>query len=154
MKRKVPAAVAKGVLAKVPFQISFWLCTNQNLRSLADLSAALQRADHEVFRYHVNRDKNDFEVWIREVIKDKDLAREIARVKTKETLVRKISERVEELTGIVKSSWAKKKRKPKRSKKHLARTRRHVVRVKHGRAAKKQTRRAENSRAGRRGRRG
>ncbi|MEK6837585.1 MAG: hypothetical protein AABX69_02950, partial [Nanoarchaeota archaeon] len=76
----MPAAVAKGVLAKVPFQISFWLCTNQNLRSLADLSVALQRADHEVFRYHVNRDKNDFEVWIREVIKDKDLAREIARV--------------------------------------------------------------------------
>ncbi|MEK6854464.1 MAG: hypothetical protein AABX60_03945, partial [Nanoarchaeota archaeon] len=78
----------------------------------------------------------------------------IARVKTKETLVRKISERVEELTGIVKSSVAKKKRKPKRSKKHLARTRRHVARVRHGRAAKKQTRRVKNSRASRARRRG
>ncbi|MBI2580208.1 hypothetical protein HYV85_00170 [Candidatus Woesearchaeota archaeon] len=127
MKRKVPAALAKSILAKVPFQISFWLCTNENLRSLSALSAALQKADDEVFRYHVNRDKNDFEVWIREVIKDKDLAREIARVKTKETLVRKITERVEDLTGVVKRGGAKKKRKPKRSrqsKKRQARPRR------------------------------
>ena len=121
MKRKVPAAVAKGILARVPMQVSFWLCTNENLRSLADLSAALQKADDEVFRYHVNRDKNDFEVWIRIVLKDKDLAREIARVKTKETLVRKITERVEELQSIVKRVGAKKKRKPKRSIKRIKR---------------------------------
>src|SRR3989338_9389363 len=99
MKRKVPAALAESILAKVPFQVSFWLCSSDLLRSLSALFAALQKADDEVFRYHVNRDKNDFEVWIREVIKDKDLAREIARVKTKETLVRKITERVEDLTG-------------------------------------------------------
>ena len=93
MKRKVPAAVAKGILAKVPFHVSFWLCTNESLRSLADVSEALQKASDDVFRYHVNRDKNDFEVWIRNVIKDKDLAREIARVKTRETLIRKITRR-------------------------------------------------------------
>ena len=121
MKRKVPAAVAKSILARVPMQVSFWLCTNENLRSLADLSAALRKADDEVFRYHVNRDKNDFEVWIRVVLKDKDLAREIARVKTKETLMRKISERVEELMGVVKRSGAKKKHKSKRLIKHRKR---------------------------------
>ncbi len=119
MKRKVPASVGKGILSRVPFQVSFWLCTNENLRSLADVSEALQKATDEVFRYHVNRDKNDFEVWIRDVIKDKDLAREIARVKTRETLIRKISERVEELRSLVKRSIRqkpKRKAKPRRSK--------------------------------------
>src|SRR3989338_8213746 len=101
MKRKVPVSVAKGILSRVPFQVSFWLCTNENLRSLADVSEALQKATDDVFRYHVNRDKNDFEAWIREVIKDKDLAREIARVKTKETLVRKISERINNLRNTI-----------------------------------------------------
>lgn len=104
MKRKVPVPVAKDILSRVPFQVSFWLCTNENLRGLSDVSEALQKATDDVFRYHVNRDKNDFEVWIRDVIKDKDLAREIARVKTRETLIRKISERVEELRSLVKRS--------------------------------------------------
>lgn len=113
MKRKVSVPVAKDILSRVPFQVSFWLCTNENLRGLSDVSEALQKATDDVFRYHVNRDKNDFEVWIRDVIKDKDLAREIARVKTRETLIRKISERVEELRSLVKRS-IRQKPKPKR----------------------------------------
>ncbi|MBI2143474.1 hypothetical protein HYU20_04010 [Candidatus Woesearchaeota archaeon] len=124
MKRKVPVAVAKGILARVPFHVSFWLCTNESLRSLADVSEALQKATDDVFRYHVNRDKNDFEVWIRDVIKDKDLAREIARVKTRETLIRKISERVEELTANVKKGMkpkSSKARKPAKSRRKAKR---------------------------------
>ncbi len=163
MKRKVPAVTAKGILARVSLNVSFWLCTNENLRSLADLSAALQKADDEVFRYHVNRDKNDFEVWIREVIKDKDLAREIARVKTKETLVRKISERVEELQAIVKRFGAKKKNRKSRLKrqikrrKHASKSRKSAAR--HRRAAraakaKKRIRHSKSIRASRTGRKG
>ncbi len=164
MKRKVPAVTARGVLAKVPLNVSFWLCTNENLRSLADLSAALQKADDEVFRYHVNRDKNDFEVWIREVIKDKDLAREIARVKTKETLVRKISERVEELQAIVKRFSAKKKSRKSRLKRQIKRRKRASKSGRRGRraarhrraakAAKKRIRHSKSIRAGRAGRKG
>ncbi len=113
MKRTVPVVVAKGIMAKVPQNLSFWLCTNDNLRSLADISEALQKANDDVFRYHVNRDKNDFEVWIREVVKDRDLAREIARVKTRETLIRKICERVDELRSSLKRVEARQKSKKK-----------------------------------------
>ena len=151
MKRKVPVSVAKGILSRVPFQVSFWLCTNENLRGLSDVSDALQNATDEVFRYHVNRDKNDFEVWIRDVIKDKDLAREIARVKTRETLIRKITERVDELSSLVKKgvkqkpksrqarlgpvakrlgskSRPKRKAKPRRKKRAVRRKAKHVKR--------------------------
>jgi len=109
MKRTVPAVVAKGIMAKVPQHLSFWLCTNENLRTLADVSEALSKANDDVFRYHVNRDKNDFEAWIRDVVRDKDLAREIARVKTRETLIRKISERLAELGSALKRVEARKK---------------------------------------------
>ncbi len=107
------------MLARVPMHASFWLCTNENLRSIADVSKALEKASDDVFRYHVNRDKNDFEVWIRDVVKDKDLAREIARVKTRETLIRKITERVEALRGVAgrsDSGISKKKAKKVRRK--------------------------------------
>jgi hypothetical protein len=110
MKRPVPYAEARRILLNVPVPVSFWLCTNQNLRSLTVLASALDKVDDDIFRYHVNRDRNDFEAWIRDIVKDKDLAREIARVKTKETLIRKILERVAALQKIVALS---KPRKPK-----------------------------------------
>ena len=153
MKRKVPPAVAKGILSRVPFNVSFWLCTNESLRSLADVYEALERATDEVFRYHVNRDKNDFEVWIREVIKDKDLAREIARVKTKDTLVRKIRERVDELRAIIKRNDSKKK--PARKAKARKTKKRAVARkAKRAKRAKKGARRKQKGRKKPRRRRG
>ena len=164
MKRKVPAGVAKAILAKVPLQVSFWLCTNENLRSLRDISDALQKATDDVFRYHVNRDKNDFETWIRDIIKDKDLAREIARVKTRDTLIRKITERVDELVSILnksKTGKARPKAKPKKKRKakRAARPARPAKAKRKARKARKaQHRRMRTSRirrktAGRKGRR-
>ena len=153
MKRKVPVNVARGILAKVPIQYSFWLCTNENLRSIEDVSKALQKATDDVFRYHVNRDKNDFEAWIRDVIKDKDLAREIARVKTKETLVRKITERIESLRSIMKKNVPKRTSRPKRpksrSKKRKQRRLRKAPR-RHNRRRKQAKRPARKGRKGRR----
>ena len=162
MKRKVPAAAAKGILARVPFHVSFWLCTNESLRSINDVYEALERASDEVFRYHVNRDKNDFEVWIREVIKDKDLAREIARVKTRETLVRKIRERVDELKTVIKRSEPGKKparkamRKPKR---RIAKTKRKAGKARlkvrlRGKRAKKRGSRPKHRQHRRKGQKG
>ncbi len=101
MKRNLAPGEARRILYRVPANVSFWLCTNEQLARLDDLGRALKRVSDEVFRYHVNRDKNDFEVWIRDVINDRELAREISRIKTKDTLIRKISERVEELKEIV-----------------------------------------------------
>ncbi|MBI3050899.1 hypothetical protein HYY74_00395 [Candidatus Woesearchaeota archaeon] len=107
MKRSLMATEARRILARVPLNVSFWLCTNEQLKSLDELSRALGRVTDEVFRYHVNRDKNDFENWIREIINDRELAREISRIKTRDTLVRKITERVEELRKAVKKPLKK-----------------------------------------------
>ncbi|MBS3132756.1 hypothetical protein J4470_01325 [Candidatus Woesearchaeota archaeon] len=137
MKRLVHYAEARRILSKVALADQFWLCTNQNLRNLFSLALALEDVDDDVFRYHVNRDKNDFEVWIRDIIKDRELAREISRVKTKETLVRKIMERVRALRKVVrlhkallerkraKKAVEKRKAKASKSRKRGVRKRRH-----------------------------
>lgn len=111
MKKRLNTAEARRILSKAPFQVSFWLCTNEQLRSLEELSVALKKASDDVFRYHVNRDKNDFEAWIRETIKDKELAREISRIKTRATLIRKLDERIAELRKLVKKGFAGRKKK-------------------------------------------
>ena len=81
-------------LRTLPDDEAFWLCNNQTVHSLHELAEMLPELDDTTFRYHIQRDRNDFEDWIKNVIGDRELAREIARVKTKQTLAKKITARV------------------------------------------------------------
>ena len=64
MKRKVPAALAESILAKVPFQVSFWLCTNENLRSLVDVSNALQNASERLKIMDARSSDSEIAAWL------------------------------------------------------------------------------------------
>lgn len=146
MSKKITLTRAKNLLKIVPLKDSFWLCTNQNLRSLNTLANSLEDVNDDVFRYHVNKYKNDFSTWVRDVIGDSDFAREISRIKTKDTLVRKVNEKVNESRKAVskyqkiakkrkkaikkklmKRRKIKKKRKPKRKVKKKPKVRRKRV---------------------------
>lgn len=85
------------LLRQVGDEEALWLCNNATVQSLFDLSDLLSDLDDTTFRYHVQRSQNDFAEWIRHTVGDRDLAREIARVKTKETLSRKVALRVRTL---------------------------------------------------------
>ena len=148
MKRLIGPSEAKRVLSRVPESVSFWLCTNQKLFSLKELALVLKGINDDMFRYHVNRDKNDFENWISDIIQDKELAREISRIKTKETLMRKIQERVEMLSKILKKG-KNKKRRVKRKKVKVKRLKRKIRKhkIKH---KKRKTKRAHRKRRKRR----
>lgn len=91
------------LLRQVPDEESLWLCNNATVQSLFDLADMLDEIDDATFRYHVQRSQNDFAEWIRHTLGDRDLAREIARVKTKETLSRKVTSRVRMLRRGIES---------------------------------------------------
>ena len=124
MTKKVTLSRAKKILRIVPVSKSFWLCTNEYLRSLNTLAVSLECATDDVFRYHVDKYKNDFSTWVKDIIDDKDLAREISRIKTRYTLVRKIRENVDESKNLVKR-YKKHivKRKPKPKARHITKKR-------------------------------
>ena len=119
MTKKLSLIRAKKILRVVPTSKSFWLCTNEYLRSLNTLADALEIVSDDVFRYHVDKYKNDFATWVKDCIDDKDLAREISRIKTRYTLIRKIRENVDEAKSLVrryrKVSESHKSKKPKRA---------------------------------------
>ena len=85
------------VLRRVDEDEAFWLCSNVIVHSLEELAFELSRVEDNVFRYHIHRNRNDFEEWIRDCIGDKELARDIARVKTRDTLAKKIEARLDVL---------------------------------------------------------
>lgn len=151
MSKNLTLARAKNILKILPKSESFWLCTNQDLRSLNTLAKSLDQANDDVFRYHVNKYKNDFSTWVKDIIGDNDFAREISRIKTKATLVRKIDEKINESRALVRkyNSIAKKRKKtfkkravkrvkPKKVKKKV--TRRVKKKIKRKKARKKVTR--------------
>jgi hypothetical protein len=122
MTKKMTLARAKKILRVVPSPKSFWLCTNEYLRSLNTLALSLEDVSDDVFRYHVDKYKNDFSNWVKDVIDDKDLAREISRIKTRATLIRKIRENVDESKNLVKRYQA-----PARAKKSVRKAKKPVA---------------------------
>ncbi len=98
MRKKVEKSLSseniKKILSEVSDFESFWFCNNNVANSLESLSKLLLEVDDTTFRYHLHKNKNDYEDWIKNVIGDEEFSKEISRVKTRFTLSKKIEERI------------------------------------------------------------
>lgn len=77
-------------MLEVPHEKKFFLNNGEIVGTVEELMEKLKAMDDGVFRHHVNTERNDFSNWIRDVFLDKKLARDIARLKTKESMAKKI----------------------------------------------------------------
>lgn len=69
---------------------SFWVNNGPILKNIGELPAVLRRMSDKTFLHHVNKEKNDFAKWIREVFGDKNLADAITKAKNKDNMIRAI----------------------------------------------------------------
>jgi len=65
---------------------AFWLEDERTLRSTDELADALSNMKPETFKHHVNEVRNDFANWIEHVFKQKNLAEQIRKAKTRENM--------------------------------------------------------------------
>lgn len=72
-------------------QSSFWVNNGPILRNLKDLKDALLNMNKETFGYHVNKEKNDFAVWIKDALKNNALAKKLSKTKTAESMIETIN---------------------------------------------------------------
>ncbi len=77
-----------GVILDIEPENYFILHDGRVLKDLNDLLSALRNMDDYIFYYHANHEKNDFANWIREVIHERDLAKDIEKSKSKSQMVR------------------------------------------------------------------
>lgn len=94
MSKKITKEGAEYLLRNVEPERCFWVNNGQIISNLEGLEIAIKEMGKESFSYHVNKDKNDFSVWISDVIEDKTLAKDISKAKTKEKFLKKVKERV------------------------------------------------------------
>lgn len=84
------------LLADVEPEFRFWLSDGRVIKNLDELIEALKTMNEATFSYHVNKEKNDFSSWIREILKDKELADRIRNARKKEIVLEIIKKRKEE----------------------------------------------------------
>ena len=97
MSKSVSLEDAERILADASPEQCFWVNNGPIIRNLSEMADALGSIKDEIFSYHVNKEKNDFGNWVREVLKDEELANDIARIKSKERILKKVQSRLKKL---------------------------------------------------------
>lgn len=96
MRIKVRKPYPRRFLRNVSPENSLWIINGDILRSLRELIKELKIMNEEAFRFHVNKEKNDFAKWVREVIGDRKLAAKLRKAKTRDKALRFINERIKQ----------------------------------------------------------
>ena len=76
-------AKVKSCCKNVPGNKVFYLNGGGVLNNLCELRDALKGMNSVVFRHHVNPDRNDFANWVKDVMKKKAVASQLAKAKSK-----------------------------------------------------------------------
>ncbi len=87
------------LLAAVPGEYAFWCCDGRILKDMRELGKAFDTMTDEAFAYHANGGKRDFCNWVRDIIGDEELARELERAPNRIQAAQKVMERIVFLTG-------------------------------------------------------
>ena len=56
---------------------------NDFMKKQNSIKRDVKSMNEDTFRHHVNKEKNDFSNWVKEVIKEEDLAKELFDIKSK-----------------------------------------------------------------------
>ena len=85
---------AKRLLANVPEENVFRCCDGRMFRNMEELKHAFSNMGDEGFSYHANSEKNDFSNWVKDVIKDEKLARDLAKSQNQSQAAKAVADRV------------------------------------------------------------
>jgi hypothetical protein len=85
---------AKKYTKHVPEDVVFVTISGKRIRNMYELYDVFINLNDSEFKHHVNENKNDFKNWIFHIVKDIDLASEIATLKTKSDMLSAIESRI------------------------------------------------------------
>ena len=85
---------AKRLLAKVPEEYVFRCCDGRVLRDMKELGEALTSMTEETFAYHSNEEKKDFSNWVKDIIRDDKLARDLGKSASRAEAAKRVRERI------------------------------------------------------------
>jgi hypothetical protein len=91
---KMTRSVAEAMLGDVSEEKRFWSSDGRYLKNLEEMRDALNQMADETFTYHSNENKTDFSNWVKDVIGDEKLARDLVKCTNKMQAAKAIADRV------------------------------------------------------------
>lgn len=94
IRRKIKGPYPKKFLRNVSPEYSLWIINGVIVKSLRELLKELKKMNDDVFRYHVNKERNDFYKWVKEVIGDIPLSRDVKKARNKHKVIKLITKSI------------------------------------------------------------
>ena len=91
---RITKEIAGKMLAEVPDGKQFYCTDGRVVRNLSELELALKEISEETFRYHSSETKSDFSNWVRDVIGDEKLSRDLQKSASRIQAVKKVADRI------------------------------------------------------------
>ncbi len=91
---------AAKLLANVPEEYVFRCADGRVFQNMKDLEQSLTTMTDETFSYHANKDKNDFANWVKDIIKDDKLAKDLTKSLTRAQAVKTVTKRLAFLNSV------------------------------------------------------
>lgn len=85
---------AEKFLANVPEENVFRCCDGSIFRNMEELGNAFSNMANGGFNYHANTERNDFSKWVKDVIKDDKLARDLAKSQNQSQAAKAVADRM------------------------------------------------------------
>ena len=77
-------------------------CINgHTLRNIRELEAELKNISEDDYKYHVNSQKNDFTNWVKDIVKDEILAKNLLRSTSRAQASRQATSRLHDLSKLL-----------------------------------------------------
>jgi len=91
---KISKEEANRRLVDVPDEKRFWCHDGKLIKNLGELEKALNDMRDETFHYHSGEGRNDFSSWIRDVVGDDKLAKDLSKAKSRIQASKAVAQRV------------------------------------------------------------
>jgi len=87
------------LLGDVPDENVFRCYDGSIYRNMRELRDGLETLSDETFAFHVRAERNDFGNWVRDIIGDEKLARDLIKTRNKLQSAKSVAERIRSLTA-------------------------------------------------------
>ena len=91
---RITKEIAGKMLGEVPNGKQFYCTDGRVVRNLPELELALKKMSEETFRYHSSETKSDFSNWVRDVIGDVKLSRDLLKSTSRAQAIKYVDNRI------------------------------------------------------------
>lgn len=88
IRRKTQPVKRRSTKKKAPEGKAFIFADSVAVRDIQSLRRHLEKCSENVVQHHINDDKNDFAVWINDVLKSRPLARSVSFAKSRKEILK------------------------------------------------------------------